>query len=233
VARRATPLISLFAAVALFAAPALAATTLTPANAKRIATAIELRASDLPGYTPKPNPFTAADRRVDDQLTSCYGGVAVAKALANEQSPVFTRASSGQQVQVNSSTEVLPSAALAVADMNASLSPRGLSCAQSAVAKAVRAGLEKNEKFLFARTTRLATLLPDVKNSVYVRVVIWIQVTNGSTRLSVPAYDDAVGFVDGGAEVSLNTLSIPLKPDVSLERTLAGDLAARAKAAIG
>jgi hypothetical protein len=220
--------ISLIAAAALFAAPALATTTLTPADAKRIATAVELRASDLPGYRAVPDPYTAADERQAVRYAACYGGISPAKALAIAGSSLFARLSAAQELQINSATEVLPSAALAAEDTAASFSPRGLRCAQSQLERLLHTGSAGN-----AHATLLPTVLPGAKDSYDVRVVIHVRVTDGSTRISVPTYDDTFGFVDGAAEVGANILSAPRPPSTSLERTLIQRLAARAKAAIG
>ncbi|HUB76224.1 MAG TPA: hypothetical protein VL977_04160 [Solirubrobacteraceae bacterium] len=224
--------LALVLALAGAASSAAAAPPLTPQRARALARAVTLYASDLPGYTRSANPVTASERRSNDELASCYGGVAPSRALAFSQSPLFTQQAPPTVTEVSTAGEVLQSAALVTRDLDAFKGARALTC----VAEALRAVTKLPRD---ARLVRIhdAFISPAGVSGVPIafafRVVLVARVTSGSQHADVSLYADEVVFGDGPLEGDLEVTRFGSAPAVAFERTLDERLVARAKAVLG
>lgn len=231
---RAAAISALAATVACAATASAAPThTLTRAQAPAVATAINLRPSDLPKLRAEANPITALQRRFSAQLTSCLRGVPVRVAYAQAQSPSFV-GSGASSVTISSTSEVMPSAALAARDLATVRGPRGVPCLRAQLAVQLKASLSKGDT-LRIRAQRLPPALTAVANSFAYRFNIVVGITQGGKRASIPVslHYDTIGFAYGQAEAGVDVLSTGSPPSRSLEATLAKTLLARARFALG
>ncbi|MGD0198267.1 MAG: hypothetical protein ABSC56_10240 [Solirubrobacteraceae bacterium] len=217
------------------AATALAAIkTVSRTQAAAAAQAINLRHSDVAKLSEQANPITPSERQSNAKTTKCYGGTPDSDAYATAQSPAFTTA--GQSlvsVQIESQTEILPSAADVTHDLSAIEQQKALACIASGLAADARKGLTKDETVTAPTVTRVASVLPGFKAAFRIRVRFTITVHSGKRKTSVNVYADEEGFAYGQAEVSMNLVETGQVPSTPLERALTELLLDRARAALG
>jgi len=208
-----------------------AAKQITPADATAVATAVNLRHSDLPTLKAQANPFTAQQRQQNAKLTECIGEAPPSKLLADVQSQDFV-GPSPDTLTISSETQIEPSVATVTSDLAAIHRPLALTCLRSALGSALATSAPKNSNYSIA-IARLAATLPGTSGVAAVRVTATFHVKDGSKTVTVPAYIDDVGFAYGQAEISLNVVSTLQPPSATLETKLAELLIARAHAALG
>jgi hypothetical protein len=213
------------------AAALAAAKQITPANAKAVATAVNLRQSDVPTLKAQSNPITAQQRQDNAELSACIGETPPSELLADEQSPNFV-GPSPDTLTVSSETQIEPSVAAVTKDLAAIHRPLALTCLRSDLAKALASSAPKGGSYTVS-ISRLSATLPGTSGVAAVRVTAIFHVKEGSKTVTVPAYVDDVGFAYGQAEISLNAISVLQPPSATLETKLALALVARAHAALG
>ena len=203
----------------------------TQADARSVATAINIRKVDVPKLKQQSNPITATQLRQEAQLTACVGGVPPSDALANTQSPDFVT-TTGTSVTVNSGTEILPSAALVAKDFAAVTGPRGLPCLLADL-RTELVGTPPKDETVKSYASDLRPVVSGADGAFADRFSVIITVTHKTATLILPLYVDLVGFTYGQAEVSLSIEAVGSKPPTALEHRLAALLLARARTAIG
>jgi hypothetical protein len=203
----------------------------TQADARSVATAINIRKVDVPKLKQQSNPITATQLRQETQLTACVGGVPPSDALANTQSPDFVT-TTGTSVTVNSGTEILPSAALVAKDFAAVTGPRGLPCLLADL-RTELVGTPPKDETVKSYASHLRPVVSGADGAFADRFSVIITVTQKTATLILPLYVDLVGFTYGQAEVSLSIEAVGSKPPTALEHRLAALLLARARTAIG
>ena len=213
------------------AAALAAAKTVSPSNAKAVATAINLRHSDLPTLKVQGNPITQQDRESSAQLDACIGESAPDKSLADVQSSNFV-GPSPDTVTISSEAQIQSSASVVATDLAAIRRPKALTCLKSGLVKSLATTAPKGSSYTVA-IARLPATLPGTTGVAAVRVTATFHIKQGSKTLTVPAYVDDVGFAYGQAEISLNVISTLQPPSATLETKLAELLVARTRAAIG
>jgi hypothetical protein len=218
-------------ALAAAALAAAAAKQVSPANAKAVATAVNLRHSDVPTLKAQSNPITAQQQRFSAQLTACLDGVPNSEAYAEAQSPTFT-GSGSSSLTVSSTSEILPSAALVAKDLAAVAGAKGIPCLQSQLGTQLKASLAKGDT-LQIHGAPLPAVVSGSDGAFALRFDVVVKLKQGKTSVSVPVYYDTIGFAYGQAEVGFDVLSTTVKPSATLERRLGAILLARARAAIG
>jgi hypothetical protein len=219
-------------AVGAAAAATPAPRSVTRAQAAAVASAMNLRHSDLPGLMQQANPQTAQDRKLDAQASACAGAVPPSRAYTDTQSPAFI--SSGQpSVAVASSVEIMPSTALVASDFHAVEQPRALPCLVTELDTQLRSSLPSSDRLGAGTATRLGPVASGVTDSFAVRIAFPVGVPAGKKVSTVTLYFDEVGFAWGQAEVSVEVQSTGVVPSSSLEKRLAGVLVARARATLG
>jgi hypothetical protein len=226
----ATAIAALLSAVGVAAALA-AQKTISRSGATAVATAVNLRHSDLATLKQQSNVLTPADRRSNAALDACIGETPPSKFYADILSPDFV-GPLPTQLTISSETEILPSAALVASDLAAILRPKALSCLENALGKALVSSAPKGSTFKIS-VVRLPATLAGTDGVAAVRVTAVFKIKQGSTTVTVPAYIDDVGFAYGQAEVSLDVISTTAPPSSALETRLGVLLVQRAHAAIG
>jgi hypothetical protein len=233
-ARRSAAFVGVLAALACLAVATgalAAAKAVSPAAAKGVATAINLRHSDLPTLKVQGNPVTAQDRQNNAKLAACIGETPPGKALADVDSSNFV-GPAPDTLTISSEAQIQPSTAAVASDLAAIRRPAALSCLQSALVKALATTAPKDSTYTVS-TARLSATLSGTTGVAAVRVTAIFHVKQGSKTVTVPAYIDDVGFAYGQAEVSLNVISTLQPPSAKLETKLAELLVARSHSALG
>jgi len=231
--RSALTMLVIVAALGLAGTAALAARTVTRRQALAIANAISLRHSDLPTLTESSSALTPQEIRTQNKAIACAGGVPLSEAYANTQSPIFQASGSAALLALNSSTTILPSAALVAKDLAAVARARALPCLLAEIETGLSASLAAGGRLASAHAVRLPTIVSGMSQSFALRFTVSIRVSQGGVTSTVPVYADDIGFADGQAEVSLTIDTTVSPPSASLERRLAALLVSRARAALG
>lgn len=210
------------------AGESLAAGPPTKARAKAFATAVNLRAGDLPGFkVGRPTTPSASDNATGDQLARCAGGVVSAKSVYDVGSPEFTLTSGIVQQEVSSEVDVLPSAALVARDLHAVKSARGKKCLATAIGKLLAATKVNGAKFGHVSVESSALPAAGADGSFALRILDSATISG----LKIPIYFDFFGVAIGPAEVSLTAFGFGRAVPSSDELGLVSVLLRRAQAA--
>lgn len=220
-------LLAVWAAVVAGPGTALAAAP-TKAGARAFAAAVNLVAADLPGYTGRVVPTSAASKSLDVATSRCAGGVDPRRALVNVDSLDFTRPTPGGAgtEEVSSNVGVLPSSALAAKDLAAVRSARGRRCLAAGVNQLLRTMSAKGVTFGRAAISSLSHPAPGTDGSFGLR----IKVTATVRSVKIPFWVDEFGFRLGPAEVSLTAVGVLHPYPAADEQRLLALLVARASA---
>jgi len=203
----------LSAAIALLAAGPASASAPTAAEAEAWARAINLGDADLPGFVSTPAEVpTAVQRRESNRFARCAGSVPLRRSVGYFSSSTFERVEETPSYQlVFSSVTVMPTAALARRDLQASATRRARRCAARKLA-----GEFAQMRVLRVSVTRRPAPAPGV---VALRAVV----VTRSYGLRMRTFLDIYGFVRGPVEVGLALMSLPR----AFPATTAGDLLTR------
>lgn len=204
-------------AVAVSAAvPVNAATPMTKAQARAVATHINVRQSDFPGYTAHPYESSKDAKAIARKTAQCIGSA-----------PVFAKVTSasydnGNGAAFNSETEFVASRAAAKRDMARSTSAKARRCSEQALEDAAKQA---------GASTADVTLTPVSEAAVRgLDAISGVKITLTITAFGFHAtlHGWAIGFSRGNAEVTLSEVGTPDLPESSLRPALA-HLIARAK----
>ena len=205
--------------------------TVTRAEAPAIATAINLRYADLPALRPGANPITSRERALDEEFTRCVGGVANSRAYAAAQSPTFT-SSRAAALAIDSTTEILPSAALVRRDLAATSGPNGIPCLERQLRGVLSTTVPRGDTLQIS-ATRPQEIVAGSDGAFLLRFTAAVGVRQGSSTVAVPLYYDSIGIAYGQIEIGLQLESSGTPPSPALEHRLAVILLDRALTAIG
>jgi hypothetical protein len=204
-------LLALVVACAI-AAVAVAAPSMTKADAVAIAGTINLTAGDMPGYSASPSTPGTSDGRFDARFDKCAGTVPTSRAVADVSSDDFARAIQSSFDGVSSEVLVMPSAALARKDLRAAGSKRARKCMAAAfTGKKATGGV----KILSVKVTSLPA--PAAK-----AVAIRIKMRVASQGVTVPLYTDFFIVGRGPVEAAVALISGPSPPPRAEEKRLVG-----------
>jgi hypothetical protein len=201
------------------------ATTTTAANAARdnaTASAINLTAADLPGWTASPNQTTAGDQAMSNQLALCAGAPNPTQTqVVDVNSPNFDQGS----VEVNSDVTMVRSRSDALADLAAMRGSRLQGCVQSVVVPYIKSQLPSGAAL---NDLHITTSVPPNAPAESFAFDVTASVTG--PQGSLPINTEAVGFLQGRAEVELDvTVTGGGSPDPTLVQKLLATLVSRAK----
>jgi len=195
------------------------------AQALSYANAVNLQASDLHsavvasqgsvGKAPKPG---------DVELDRCYGAANPYNLVLKVVSPTFRGTTPGAFIQVNSTVEVEPAAALAAHNLAAIRTSRGLACLKRFLPRALS---QTGVAHYGPVTITPLPALPSVPGSFGIRLATTV---SGPTTGPIPFTADELGFATGPAEVSLTATSAPQPIPTEDEERLLAVLYRRAQA---
>jgi hypothetical protein len=202
-------------------------------QAQAFARAVNLRATDVPGFKVSAEHGheheTAAEKQLERELLGCIGaggGAGHSSQLAEVSSKEFEREDKNGAQSVQSGVTVEPTAALAVKELAEVRSERGRDCFSHYLSL-----LFKGKKFSGASIGPVSISsgspsAPGTSGSFGWRISTTITVH----RVAVPFYMDILGFVYGPTEVSLLSFGLPEPFPAATEQHLFSLLLQRAKA---
>ncbi len=204
--------------------------TITPGEARAVATAVNLRHGDLPSLQQSSNSNAAQDERFEMQEAACIGQTPQSDDLAHVSSANFDGPASAP-LSVSSKTAILPSAAVAAANVAAGARRHALTCLGTYAGKELLAELPAGST-VTTMVAFLPTVVPGADGVAAARVAAVLHEKQGTTTASAPLYADLIEFAYGQADVTLGVASKSM-PSRSLEARLLALLVTRARAAIG
>jgi hypothetical protein len=203
----------------------------TKARARKLAASLNLRASDLPGFTPtsERKHETSAEKATGHKLQRCMGGHAGGGALAEASSKSFERHADILHVSVSSSVTVVSTPAQAVAEETAIRGDHARVC------------LTRYMRELLARQTqggaaaRLVSIVSATPSAAGTSGTFAWRITGELTlhEVKVRFYIELVGFARDREDVELLSFGLPIPFPASAEQELFSLLLARAKAGGG
>lgn len=201
---------------------------LTKSQAIAFARAVNLRASDLPGFKASPRkhePETAAEKRAEQDLARCVGGTGTRDSLAETNSAEFQRKASIAEQNVSSGVSVAQTSTAATRELDKIRSSHTRGCFSHFLDL-----LFKGTKYRRATVGPVSIAAgtppaPGTAGSFGWRITVTMTVRS----LRIPFYLDYLGFVYGSAEVTLLSSTTLLPFPAAAERSLFSLLLARAK----
>jgi hypothetical protein len=198
------------------------------AKARAFAIAVNLKASDLPGFHPSSNQRheSAAEKRLEPELTKCVGGSGAGPQATEVSSKGFERGQSIVTQSVSSQVTVARTAALAARELAAIHSGHLQSCLASYF-KALLASEDLHGAKVGPVSTKAGSPpAPGAQGSFGLRFIQTVTLHG----VHIPFYVDILGFVKGRAQVSLFTFGVLRPFPAALEEQLFSVLLERAKA---
>jgi hypothetical protein len=198
------------------------------ARALAYAHAVNLKASDVPGAR-----VSATEResgvpsREGVQFARCAGGVSPTVRISDVKSPKFTTGEGRAAMQVKSSVEVLPSAALAARNFAAVGSARGHACLVRALPEVF--GAAAGGHFGRATISPLPSLLRSERDNFGIRISTSLTSVVAGKQVRLRVYLDTFEILAGPAEVGMGVTSVSRAPSRATERRLLMLLAKRAE----
>jgi hypothetical protein len=203
--------------------------TLTQAQAIALGHAVNLRATDVPGFavSPEHQHETTAEKRLQRKLLLCVGPAGSSEqAPGGASSPSFARHSGIVQQGVSSSVNVAGSSAAATKELTELRSQHTRACLQDYL-DALFAG----PTFRHGHVDHVAITLGVPPSFGTTGSFAWrIAVKFTIHSIQVPFYLDVLGFVYGPAQVMLLSSGLPVPFPAAAEEQLFSLLVSRAKA---
>lgn len=198
------------------------------AQARAFAGAVNLRASDLPGFHASSERAGkgAAEKRLEPALLRCVGRTGAGRGPVEAGSKTFERGASIITQSVSSQVTVAGSAALAAKELAAIRGGKLEACLASYFRQLLNSQNLHGAKVGPVVTKRGSPPAPGAVGSYGLRFTETLMLRG----LRIPFYVDILGFVKGPAEVSLFTFGVPRQFPAALEERLFSLLLQRARA---
>lgn len=200
-------------------------------QATTYAQAINLRAADLPEMSVRsPARGGKAATPADGELARC-AGEPNPDLVINRLSPTFATSVDGDNEEIHSNVEVMPSQLLAAQRNTAQFSPRGLACLKRFIPTALAKQSTTRLRYGPVTISRLPDPLPGVDGSFAIEITTTVVgVPSEIASSPPPVYIDALGFLSGAAEIDLTAVAFsqPVTPEV--EQRLVSLLYSRSQA---
>jgi hypothetical protein len=199
-------------------------TSINPSVDRATATAMNLKASDLPGWTQTPNQTSSADQALTTRLASCAGAPNPSQAdVVDVMSPNFDQG----QTEVSSDATMVRTHADGLADLNALKSSKLSSCFQQVAVPTLKTQLPSGATLSNFQVNAFSpTGAPPDSFALHVTITVSVP-QQGSVAVDV----DEIGFLVGRAEVSLTSTDLGAAPSQTLENRLLSLLVARSQQA--
>jgi hypothetical protein len=204
---------------------------LTRAQARLLVRAVNLRASDLPGFelSSEKEREPAAAKRLEHQLLHCVGGALSGHGLAEGSSKEYERETSGTEESIESGVSVAPTAAIAARELQAAHDGKTRVCLSRYVTLLFMLLASSEGHGLTASPVQISSLslpAPGATGDFGWRMSGTISLHG----IRVPFDIDIAGFVVGQAEVTLFAAGLPEPVPTATERRLLALLVSRAEA---
>jgi hypothetical protein len=214
--------------------PATAAGSSAPANssvtrAAAIAYAheVNLSAADVPGAQigsaerERPRPS-----RASLEFARCAGAASPGRRVVNIKSATFGARKGRNVIEVSSAVEVMPTAALAAQNYDATRSARGRACLKRLLPQVFATTAARRARFGSPTVSFLPNLLPAGQESFGARV----NTTLVGLTSRLPLHLDIFAVLTGPAEVNLTAVGLGRPVSTATERRLLSVLYSRAQA---
>jgi hypothetical protein len=192
-------------------------------RAMAVASAVNLRAADLPGYSATPTTSSSQINQLSARFAACAGESPAGAALADVSSDQFALGSGLRTVQFSSEVRVLPSQSSVARDLAAIRSDKARACIQRVFPAAVN---QAGGAQLRAQIASVRAPAPGADGSYGYRVTIAVRAAGATFTVLVGELGAAVGKL----EVTLNDFSIGTPITAATERHLFSLLVSRAAA---
>lgn len=206
-------------------------------EARRVAKATNLRASDLPYFEVQADDEESdpeRDRRLERRFSRCAGIPAgLERNVYEEASKTYGTGGGGGALTLTSEVEVAPSAALAARRIGILRKPRTLACLERLYVPDLEEQGSPEADFGRVRIARLPAPRPNPEGALGFRVSARVTFSEGSSKLAayrpgvaaaesqtLPAYVDIFAFAAGPAEITLTATGIPDPVSKNLEGNL-------------
>jgi hypothetical protein len=196
--------------------------SINPTADRAAAKAINLKASDLPGWKQSPNTTTSADQATSSRLAACAGAKSPNKIdVVDVSSPYFDQG----QTEVSSDVTMVRSHADGLADLKALTSSKLSGCVQQILVPELNKDLPVGAT---VSNLQISAFAPSgaPRDSFGLRIALSVTVPQQG---AVPINIDTIGFLDGRAEVELDATQTGGDPSTSLEQELLSFLVTRAQ----
>jgi hypothetical protein len=201
----------------------------TQAQAQAFAHAVNLRAGDIPGFKAssekQPKHETAEEKRLQQKLRQCTGANG-ASDLADVASKEFKHPIGPFSLSVSSGVSVSQSAAAAAAELKALHAHNVRSCLAQYVQQVLASHRFGHVTVAPVSVAEGSPPAPGMTGSFGWRITSGLEVRG----IRIPFYMDILGFVDGPAQVSLESFGIPRAFPAQAEEQLFALLLRRAAA---
>jgi hypothetical protein len=200
----------------------------THARALAYANAVNLTASDVPGFTAseRHEHDTARERRLEHEMTSCAGLTGASKGVLEAGSKSFELKRGVVNLSVSSEVSVEPSVARAQQLRDAVASPRVRGCFSRYVGLLLRSLHVKGASIGPVTIQSGTPPAPGTGGGFGWRITASFAVRG----VKLPFYLDILGFVDGPSEVTLTSSGLLRPFPAEAQQHLYALLLARAKA---
>jgi hypothetical protein len=207
------------------AAPALSG---EPAKARAFALAVNLKASDLPGFHPSTNRRhqSAAEKRLEPELAKCVGGASARPQATQASSKSYERGASIITQSVSSQVTVARTNAVAARELAAIRSGHLQSCLAHYFNQLLASEDLHGAKVGSVSVKQGSPPAAGADGSFGLRFIQTVTLHG----VHIPFYVDILGFVKGRAQVSLFTFAVLRQFPAALEEQLFSLLLERAKA---
>jgi hypothetical protein len=197
---------------------------------RAIAEAINLRASDVPAFSPQRSGNNSAssplDARVKRSCAALEAGQAKHGYAVNTNSPMFVSASGVGEEEVQSAVAIEPSRRVVARDLALVRAPRLRDCLRNALEGLTFSIGGVSESITHVRVARLPVAATGADGGYGLRVVMFIS----ALFVSVPVTLDVSEFAVGRDEISLVTGAVAESFPRQTERQLSSLLVSRALA---
>jgi hypothetical protein len=199
-----------------------------PARARAFALAVNLRASDLPGFHPSSQGQhqSAAEKRLEPELAKCVGGPGAKPDATEVSSKSYERGASIITQSVSSQVTVVRTNALAARELASIRSGHLRRCLASYLKQLLASENLHGAKVGSVSTKQGSPPAPGADGSFGLRFIQTLTLHG----VHIPFYVDILGFVKGRAQVSLFTFGVLREFPAALEEQLFSLLLERAKA---
>ncbi len=216
-----------------------AARPLTKAQAIAFARAVNLRATDLPGFRvapPEHEHETPAEKRLEGEMLRCAGAPSAkaehAKELAEVKSPELKIEHDGIADSVSSSVGVARTAATTAKELAAIHSAHARVCVSHYLDQLFKGKAYQGAHFSPFSIASGTPPAPGTTGSFGWRISATISTTVNTHRIAISFYFDILGFVYGQARVSLFSTGVVEPFPAAIQQRLFSLLLGRAKSAL-
>jgi hypothetical protein len=207
--------------------------SLTRAQAKVFARAVNLRAGDVPGFKVSSEEHeheTAAEKRLERKMLHCAGGVGFNDGLLEAGSKDFERETNAFSQSVTSGVTVMRTPALAAKELAAIRGERVRACLSHYLVLLLESQQHPRGSTIGpVSVSQGAPAAPGTTGSFGWRITAAFTLHG----IRIPFYMGILGFVYGPVEVTLFTSGVPEPFPVVTEQRLFSLLVERAKASLG